>query len=82
MDLRLFRSFKVKTTPRWIILLLDMLIVMISFAATVLAGMFSVHTSAATILTNAFIVFAVYFAVTYISKTSRVGRNEERTFLE
>ena len=69
MDLRLFRSFKVKTTPRWIILLLDMLIVMISFAATVLAGMFSVHTSAATILTNAFIVFAVYFAVTYISKS-------------
>ena len=69
MDLRLFRSFKVKTTPRWIILLLDMLIVMISFAATVLAGMFSVHTSAATIITNAFIVFAVYFAVTYISKS-------------
>ena len=71
MDLRLFRSFKVKTTPRWIILLLDMLIVMISFAATVLAGMFSSDPSptANTIMVYAFVVFAVYFAVTYISKS-------------
>ncbi len=69
MDLRFIRAFKVRTTPRWIILLLDMLIVMFSFAATVLAGMFSIHTSAGTILVNAFIVFAVYFTVTYISKS-------------
>ena len=41
MDLRLIRSFKVRTTPRWIILLLDMLIVMVSYVATVIAGMYS-----------------------------------------
>ena len=71
LDLRLFRSFKVKTTPRWIILLLDMLIVMASYIATVVADMYSLHslTSSSTILTNGFIVFAVYFAVTYISKS-------------
>ena len=71
LDLRLFRSFKVKTTPRWIILMLDMLIVMASYIATVVADMYSLHslTSSSTILTNAFIVFAVYFAVTYISKS-------------
>jgi FlaA1/EpsC-like NDP-sugar epimerase len=71
MDLRLFRSFKVKTTPRWIILLLDMLIVMISFAATVVADMYSRGTvsPSGTILVNAFVVVAVYFAVTYISKS-------------
>jgi len=71
MDLRIFRTFRVRTTPRWIILLLDMLIVMVSYVATVVADMYSSHslTSSNTILVNAFIVFAVYFAVTYISKS-------------
>ena len=71
MDLRLIRSFKVRTTPRWIILLLDMLIVMVSYVATVIAGMYSAQslTASTTILTNAFIVFAVYFAIIYISKS-------------
>ena len=71
MDLPFIKAFKVRSTPRWIILLLDMLIVMVSFAATVLAGMFTAppHPSAATIIINASIVFAVYFAVTYISKS-------------
>ena len=41
LDLRIFRSFKVKTTPRWIILLLDMLIVMGCFIATVVADIYS-----------------------------------------
>lgn len=70
MDLRLIRSFKVRTTPRWIILLLDMLIVMVSYVATVIAGMYSAQslTASTTILTNAFIVFAVYFAIIYISR--------------
>ena len=71
MDLRIIRAFKVKTTPRWIILLLDMLIVMVSFAATVVANMYSSGTvsPSGTILVNAFVVVAVYFAVTYISKS-------------
>ena len=71
LDLRIFRSFRVKTTPRWIILLLDMLIVLISYVATVVADIYSTHVVVAsqTILVNAFIVLAVYFAVTYISKS-------------
>ncbi len=71
LDLRIFRAFKVRTTPRWIILLLDMLIVMVSFVATVVADSYSTgHISPpTTVLTNAFIVFAVYFAVTYLTKS-------------
>ncbi len=71
LDLRLFRSFKVRTTPRWIILLLDMLIVLTCFVVTVVADMYSQHsvTPSQTILLNAFIVFAVYFAVSYVSKS-------------
>ena len=71
LDLRLFRLFKVRTTPRWIILMLDMLIVMVSYIATVVADMYSLQslTSSSTILLNGSIVFAVYFAVTYISKS-------------
>ena len=71
LDLRIFRWFKVKTTPRWIILLLDMLIVLASFIATVVADMYSTHfvQPSGTILLNAFIVIAVYFIVTYVSKS-------------
>ena len=71
LDLRLFRLFKVRTTPRWIILMLDMLIVMVSYISTVVADMYSLQslTSSSTILLNGSIVFAVYFAVTYISKS-------------
>ena len=51
--------------------MLDMFIVMASYVATVVADMYSLHslTASTTILTNASIVFAVYFAVTYISKS-------------
>ena len=71
LELRIFRAFKVRTTPRWIILLLDMLIVMVSYVATVVAGIYSLHTVTAplSILYNGFIVFAVYFLVTYVSKS-------------
>ena len=71
MDLRIVRSFRVKTTPRWIILLLDMLIVLFCYAATVVAHMYSVHALVArsTILLNGSIVLAVYFAVIYFSKS-------------
>ena len=71
LDLRIFRSFKVKTTPRWIILLLDMLIVMGCFTATVVADIYSKGSPIATttFLLNAFIVFAVYFAVSLLSRS-------------
>ncbi len=71
LDLRIFRAFKVRTTPRWIILLLDMLIVLACFIATVVADMYSLHTvlPSQTILLNAAIVLVVYFAITYLSKS-------------
>ena len=71
LDLRIFRWFKVKTTPRWIILLLDMIIVMAGFIATVVADMYSTHfvLPSGTILLNASLVLAVYFAVSFISKS-------------
>ena len=71
LDLRIFRWFKVKTTPRWIVLLLDMLIVTASFIATVVADMYSTHfvQPSGVILLNASLVLAVYFAVSYISKS-------------
>ena len=70
-DLRLFRSFKVKTTPRWIVLLLDMIIVIACYIATVVAGIYSMHSviPPQTILLNGFLVLAVYFVVTYVSKS-------------
>jgi len=71
LDLRLFRSFKVRTTPRWIILLLDMFIVLVSYAATVVADIYSLHmvVPSQTFLLNGFIVVAIYFIVTYVSKS-------------
>ncbi len=71
LDLRIFRAFKVRTTPRWIILLLDMLIVLACFIATVVADMYSLHSvlPSQTILLNAAIVLVVYFAITYLSKS-------------
>ena len=71
LNLRMFRTFKVKTTPRWIILLLDMLIVTVSFSATVVAGMYSTGTVTERndILINGTLVLIVYFLVSYISKS-------------
>ena len=71
LDLKVFRTFKVRTTPRWIILLLDMLIVICSFAATVVAGMYStgVLIGRNDIIINGVVVLVVYFLVSYISKS-------------
>ena len=71
LDLKLFRTFKVKSTPRWIILLLDMIIVLVCFSATVVADIYSSGslTSRNDILTNGALVLFVYFLVSYISKS-------------
>ena len=71
LDLRLFRSFKVKTTPRWIILLLDMLIVLASYVSTVVADIYSLHQvpTPMSILLNGFIILAVYFIISYLSRS-------------
>ncbi len=71
LELRLLRSFKVKTTPRWIILLLDMLIVLVSYASTVVADIYSTGTpgQSGTTLLVGLLVLLYYFIVTYISKS-------------
>ena len=71
LDLRLFRSFKVKTTPRWIILLLDMLIVLVSYVSTVVADIYSLHQvpTPTSILLNGFIILVVYFIISYLSRS-------------
>ena len=71
LNLRLFRTFKVKSTPRWIILMLDMLIVLACFVTTVVAGMYSTGavTGRTDILINGALVLIVYFLVSYISKS-------------
>ena len=69
-DLRIVRLFKINTTPRWIIFLIDMLIVAASYILVVLADMYA-HSSLLTplsLLGNFAIVMAVYFIVTYLSK--------------
>ena len=70
-DLRIVRVFKINTTPRWIIFLIDMLIVAASYILVVLADMYA-HSSLLTplsLLGNFAIVMAVYFIVTYLSKS-------------
>ena len=71
LDLKLFRTFKVKSTPRWIILLLDMIIVLVCFSATVVADIYSsgTLTSRNDILTNGALVLFIYFLISYISKS-------------
>ena len=71
LDLKLFRTFKVKSTPRWIILLLDMIIVLVCFSATVVADIYSsgTLTSRNDILTNGALVLFIYFLVSYIPKS-------------
>ncbi|MBR3100721.1 MAG: polysaccharide biosynthesis protein [Muribaculaceae bacterium] len=70
-ELPIVRSFKINTTPRWIILLIDMLIVTVSYAMLVFSDMYASHTVApsAKILLNWAILVVVYFLVTYISKS-------------
>ncbi len=71
LSLRIVRSFRVRTTPRWIILLLDMLIVTVCYIATVVADMYSVHTfvTPITVFVNWLIFFLVYAVIAYVSKS-------------
>ena len=71
LELKIFRSFRVKTTPRWIILLLDMLIVTVCFISAVVADMYSAHSFVTPIsfFVNWLIIFAVYFIVSYVTKS-------------
>ena len=69
LDLRIFRSFKVRTTPRWIILLLDMAIVLACYACTVLADSYSQFhpTDSMRVISVGALVLLVYFVITFCS---------------
>ncbi len=69
--LKIVRLFKVKTTPRWVILLIDMLIVLASYVLVMLADYYARGTvySTLTLVTNALIFLGVYFLVIYVSKS-------------
>lgn len=70
-SLRMVRLFKVNTTPRWIILLIDMIIVLVSFALVTLANYYAhggVFHLLGTLATTA-IFMLTYFGVVYISKS-------------
>ncbi len=71
LDLRIFRSFKVRTTPRWIILLLDMAIVLACYACTVLADSYSQFhpTDSMRVISVGALVLLVYFVITFFTKT-------------
>ena len=69
--LKIVRLFKVNTTPRWVILLIDMLIVLASFVLVMLADYYArgtVYTPLA-LVTNAIIFLGVYFLVIFVSKS-------------
>lgn len=67
----LVRSFRLNTTPRWIILLIDLIIVTACYAIVELKEAFSApHDHLAQyLLLSWFAIVAVYFAVIYISKS-------------
>ena len=70
-DLRIVRQFKINTTPRWIILLIDMLIVTASYCLVVMADMYA-HSQiigALPLIFHWILVIAVYFLVTYLTKS-------------
>lgn len=69
--LRVVRLFKVKTTPRWVILLIDMFIVLFSYAMVMVADYYArgtVYTPVA-LVANAAIFMGVYFMVIFFSKS-------------
>ena len=70
-DLRLVRKFKINTTPRWIILLIDMIIVAVSYGLVVVANMYA-HGSIlnpVSLVGCFIIVLVVYFLISYLTKS-------------
>ena len=69
---RLVKEFKINTTPRWIILLIDMCIVTASYGFVMLGETFSmghIPTNVFTLLLNLAITVSVFFLVTYFTKS-------------
>ena len=70
-DLRLVRKFKINTTPRWIILLIDMLIVAASYGLVVMADIYAHKSiiSPVSLVGNFILVILVYFLISYLTKS-------------
>jgi len=69
-ELKWFRNLKTNTVPRWIILLIDMLLVACSYGVFVLSSLDPQTTRTASIMLRNFIlVVATYGIVTYLSKS-------------
>ncbi len=70
-SLRVVRMFRLHTMPRWLILLIDALIVLVSFMLTILVDVF-VHKEVVSILhlmSNALIIVGVFVLVSYVTKS-------------
>ena len=70
LDLKVFRSFKVTTTPRWVILVIDVLVVAVSYAVVVAVDY---YTSPPANFQPIFVVgwavlLLVYSLITYLTK--------------
>ncbi len=69
-DLNFLKPLSDKTTPRWIILLVDMLIVAFSFSITNMSGAFSsTSISPFDVMRNYFIIIGVFFIVSFFTKS-------------
>ena len=69
--LKVVRLFKIKTTPRWVILLIDLLIVLFSYTIVMVADYYARGTvySPMALVINAAIFLVVYFMVIFFSKS-------------
>ena len=69
-ELKWFKSFKTNTVPRWMILLIDMVLVACSYGIFMLSGLDpKVDSSAFVVWRNLVLIVTVYGLVTYISKS-------------
>ena len=68
-ELKWFKNLKTNTVPRWIILLIDMLLVTCSIGIYYLSSLNHQAIDTLVILRNLIIVVAVYGLVTYFSKS-------------
>jgi FlaA1/EpsC-like NDP-sugar epimerase len=71
LELKLLRLFRTTTTPRWFVLLIDMLIVTLSYALLVVANIYSDHAleDPVTIVVNWLVLIGVYLAVSLMTKS-------------
>ena len=70
-EFKWFRAFKIKTAPRWMVLLCDLIIVVFAFALIALSDSSDVDVAQtpATLIRNLAIFIGVYMLTSYVSKS-------------